>query len=94
MRMRTPIRMAWAISLLVCLVALLLVPGMTTLMVRSHTTGKQIVRLVGAQFLLVLATASVYRFMLRPPSLRWASLWQVVHGPGGDLLEQTCVLRC
>jgi hypothetical protein len=85
--------MAWAISLLICLVAMLLVPGMTALMVRSHTTGKQVVRLVNAHFLLTLASASVYRWMLTP-SAQWAGLRQVVHGSVSDLLGQTCVMRC
>ncbi|MGZ3437799.1 MAG: hypothetical protein ACXU9O_16125 [Gemmatimonadaceae bacterium] len=92
--MRAPVRIAWAISLLICLVALLLVPGMTALMVRSHATGKQVVRLVSAHFVLTLASASVYRWLLRAPLIRWRSLLLVVHGLGGDLLEQTCILRC
>ncbi|HVZ18953.1 MAG TPA: hypothetical protein VG897_17685 [Terriglobales bacterium] len=92
--MRTPFRIAWAISLLICLVALLVVPGMTTLIVRSHTSGKQVVRLLGAQMVLTLALALAYRWILRPPSARWSSLPQGIHGLGWDLLEQTCVLRC
>ena len=92
--MRAPVRMAWAISLLICLVAMLLVPGMTALMVPSHATGKRVVRLVSAHLLLTLASASVYRWLLRVPSVSWASLWQVLQGSGPDLLEQTCVLRC
>ena len=91
--MRAPIRTAWAIGLLLALVAVLLIPGMTTLVMRTHATGKQMVRLVGAP-LMTLALASDYRWLLRAPSLRLASIWQVQHGFRPDLLDQPDVLRC
>jgi len=92
--MRAPVRVAWAISLLVCMVAILLMPGMASLVVRTHATGKHMVRLVGAHLQMTLASASEYRWLLRAPSVRWSSLRQVIHGFGPDLLDQTCVLRC
>jgi len=95
MRMRSRVRVAWAISLLVCLLAILLMPGMTTvLVVRSHATGKHMVRLVNAHSQMTLSASSVYRNVLRPPAVVSSSSRQVVHGPGPAMLEKTCVLRC
>jgi hypothetical protein len=91
--MRAPIRVVWAISLLVCLLALLLVPGLTTVVVRSHATGKQMVRLVNVHVLLALASGANYRSLLRPPTVGWSALSQLLQGSRSNLLE-TCVLRC
>jgi len=93
MKMRAQVRVAWAIGLLVCLVAILLMPGMTSV-VRSHATGKHMVRLLSVHSLLTLASASAYRGTLRASELRLSNLWRVVRGSGPDLLRQTCVLRC
>jgi hypothetical protein len=94
MKMRTSFRIAWAVSLLVCLLAMLLMPSVMTVVMRSNATGKQMVRLVSVQMLLALASAAIYRSLLRPPAVASSALWQVVHGSRADLLEMTCVLRC
>jgi len=91
MRMRTPARVAWAISLLLCLVAILLMPGATTV-VRTH--GKHTVRLVTVHSLLMMASVLVYRDMLRPPRIDWIARRQASNGSGSNLLHETCVLRC
>lgn len=92
MRMRTPARVVWAISLLFCLVAILLLPGMATHVVRNH--GKHSVRLVTTHSLLTMASVLVYRELLRPPVVHWAARWQEMSGTGSQLLHETCVLRC
>ena len=91
MRMRTPARVAWAISLLFCLVAILLMPGATTV-VRTH--GKHTVRLITAHSLLIMASALVDSELLRPPVVDWASRWQALSGSASQLLLESCVLRC
>jgi hypothetical protein len=92
MRMRTPTRVVWAISLLFCVVAILLIPGSTSIVVRSH--GKQLVRVVSSLSLLTLASVVVYRDLLRPPAAHWLARWQAFRGSGPNLLHETCVLRC
>ena len=94
MRMRAPVRTAWAVGLLLALVAVLLMPGMTTLVVRTHATGKHMVRLVGSHLVMTLASASDYRWALRAPSIHLANLWQVQNGFRPDLLDHSFVLRC
>ena len=93
MKMRTSFRIAWAVSLLVCLLAMLLMPSVMSVIIRSNATGKQMVRLVSVQMLLALASAAIYRGLLRPPAVASSAQWQVVHGSRADL-EMTCVLRC
>lgn len=92
--MRAPVRTAWAVGLLLALIAVLLMPGMTSLVVRTHATGKHLVRLVGTHLVMTLASASDYRWLLKAPSIRLANLWQVQHGFRPDLLGHTCILRC
>ena len=89
--MRTSARVVWALSLLLCLVAILLLPGSATV-VRTH--GKHTVRVISLHSLLTLASVVIYRDLLRPPDIQWAAGWQAIRGNGSQLLHGTCVLRC
>jgi hypothetical protein len=84
-----------ALTVLACLVALLLFPGATTaVVVRSHATGKQSVRVISVLTILAFA-AAVCRGLLRIPSVSLSNFRQIyAHGFGPDLLDQTCVCLC
>lgn len=93
--MRDAVRIVFALTVLVCLLALLLFPGATTaVVVRSHSTGKQSVRLISVLTILAFAMA-VCRGLLRSPYASLHSFRQVcAHGFGPDLLDKTCVRLC
>lgn len=93
MRMRTPFRVVWAVSLLLCLVAVLLMPGMTTMVVRSHTSGKHLVRMAGGYPLVALA-ASIYGGLLPLPQIGASLANRMAHGAGPHPLDITGALRC
>jgi hypothetical protein len=92
---RNPIRVLFAVTVLACLLALLLMPGDTTAMVvQSHASGKQSVRIISLLSLLVLA-AVICREMMRVPTITFHGFRQVyAHGFGPDLLDKTCVRLC
>jgi hypothetical protein len=91
---RNPIRVLFAVTVLACLLALLLMPGDTTAsVVQSHASGKQLVRLISLLSLLVLA-AAICREM-RVHTIVFHGFRQVyAHGFGPDLLDKTCVRLC
>lgn len=93
--MRNSIRILFALTVLACLTALLLFPGATTaVVVQSHATGKQSVRLISLLTILALA-AAVCRGLMRIPSTTLSNFRQVyTHGFGPDLLDKTCVCLC
>ncbi len=93
--MSGPIRVLFAFTVLACLLALLIMPGETTTMVvQSHSSGKQSVRVISLLSLLVLA-ATVCRELMRVPAMTFHSFRQVyAHGFGPDLLDKTCVRLC
>jgi hypothetical protein len=93
-RLQNSIRILFALTVLVCLVALLLFPGATTaVVVRSHATGKQSVRFISV--LTILAMAVVCRGLMRVPSVAVNNSRQVYAlSFGTDLLDKTCVRLC
>jgi hypothetical protein len=93
--MRNSIRVLFAITVLACLAALLLMPGATTaVVVRSHPSGKQSVRFISFLSILAMA-AAVCQGFVRIPSLSLHNLRSVMtHGFGPDLLDKTCVRLC
>lgn len=93
--MWNPIRVMFAVAVLSCLLALLLMPGATTAMVvQSHASGKQSIRFFSVFSLLVLA-AAICRGIMRVPSITFHSFRQVYsHGFGPALLDKTCARLC
>ena len=93
--MRNSVRILLTLAVLACLVVLLLFPGATTaVVVRSHATGKQSVRLISVLTILAFA-AAVSSGLLRIPMIALSNLRQVyTHGFGFDLLDKTCVHLC
>jgi hypothetical protein len=83
------------LTVLACLTALLLFPGATTaVVVQSHASGKQSVRIISVLTILALA-AAVCSGLMRFPSITFGSFRQVyVHGFGLNLLDKTCVRLC
>jgi hypothetical protein len=93
--MRNQVRILFALTVLICLLALLLMPGATTTMVvQSHSSGKQTIRFISLLSLLAMA-AAVCRGIMRVPAITFGSFRQVyAHGFGPDLLDKTCVRLC
>lgn len=93
--MGNPIRILFAVTVLACLLALVLMPGATTEMVaQSHASGKQSVRFISLLSLLVMA-AVICRELMRVPTITFHGFRQVyAHGFGPDLLDKTCVRLC
>ena len=85
----------FAMLVLACLLALLLMPGATTAMViQSHASGKQSIRFISLLSLLVMA-AAICRGIMRIPAITFHSFRQVYsHGFGPDLLDKTCARLC
>ena len=85
----------FAMLVLACLLALLLMPGATTAMViQSHASGKQSIRFISLLSLLVMA-AVICRELMRVPTMTFHGFRQIyAHGFGPDLLDRTCVLLC
>lgn len=95
MRIAAPIRYLFAALVLVCLAALFVTPSaIGTVVVHSHTNGKQFVRVIGFLTIIFLA-AGVIQGMLYVPGCPPALFRQVyVHGFGPDLLDKTCARLC
>ncbi len=93
--MKNSIRALCVFAVVICLMALLLMPGATTaVVVRSHATGKQSVRVISVLTLLAFA-AAVSNGLLRLSSQWLHGLRQVsTHGYGPCLLDKTCARLC
>jgi hypothetical protein len=93
--MWNPIRVLFAVTVLACLLALLLLPGATTAMVvQSHASGKQSVRFISVLSLMLMA-AAICRGVMRVPFVTFHSFRQVYsHGFGPALLDKTCARLC
>jgi hypothetical protein len=88
-----PIRILFAVTILSCLLALLLMPGATTAVVeRTHPSGKQFVRIASLLSMIVLAVG-FYRG-LHTGILGSSFRLVYAHGFGSDLLDKTCVRLC
>jgi hypothetical protein len=93
--MRHSIRVFLAITILVCLAALLLMPGATTaVVVRTHPSGKQSIRFFSFLSILALAAAVCQGFMRAPSASLHDPRFVESHAFGPDLLEKTCVRLC
>ncbi len=91
----SPFRTLLALTLLSCLVALLMMPGATSMVfVRSHSTGKQIVRVISVLTLVALAAAVCQGFLHSHDAAFHASRQVYLHGFGPDLIDKTCVRLC
>ncbi len=92
---RSTIRIVFAVAVLSCLVAMVLMPGATTaVVVPSHTHGKQTVRIISVLSILALAAAA-YQGMVRNPASPIGSFRQVCrYAFGTDLLDQICTRLC
>ena len=86
--------MLFALAVLVCLLALLLMPGATTAaVVQSHSNGKQLARAFSLLTMIILAAGCVGA--LRIPTGAHHRFRQVyLHGFGPDLLDITCARLC
>lgn len=88
------IRVVLALAVLVCLLALLLMPGAITAMVVQSNSGKQSVRYISLLSLLAMA-AVICREMMRVPTITFHGFRQVyAHGFGPELLDKTCARLC
>ena len=93
--MRHSIRVVLAITVLVCLTALLLMPGATTaVVVRTHPSGKQSIRFISFLSILALAAAVCQGFVRSSSVLLHDLRFIQTHGFGPDLLDKTCVRLC
>jgi ABC-type Fe3+ transport system permease subunit len=93
--MSNPTRVIATIALLVCLVVLLLMPGaITAMVVRSHSSGKQIIRVLSLLTLVMMA--AVICCGLLHLNARYFSRYRQVflHGYGPNLLDLTCARLC
>ena len=93
MGISNPVRILFAVTILSCLLALLLMPGATTAVVeRTHPSGKQFVRIVSLLSMIVLAVgfARGLSTSILGASFRLVS----AHGFGPDLLDKTCARLC
>ena len=93
--MKNPVRLLFAALILVCLTALILTPNaITTVVVHSHSSGKQFVRVISLLTTIVLA-AGICQGLLSLPGRTHSLFRQVyLHGFGPDLLDKTCARLC
>jgi hypothetical protein len=93
--MTRPVRLLFATLILVCLTVLILTPNaITTVVVQSHSSGKQFVRVISLLTIIVLA-AGICQGMLSLPGRAHVLFRQVyLHGFGPDLLDKTCARLC
>jgi hypothetical protein len=94
-KVNAPIRIVFAVVVLSCMVALLLMPGATTAVIsHSHASGKRLVRVVSVVSLMALA-ATEYRGILHTPNTLFHTSRQVyAPGSGHDLIDVTCARLC
>ncbi|HWR13340.1 MAG TPA: hypothetical protein VN577_00820 [Terriglobales bacterium] len=95
MRLRDTIRLVLAVTALICVLALLLMPSTISAMnVPATSHGKQLVRVVSLLTMVVLI-AHMCCGVLRCSGSLFGRSWQVhPHGYGPNLLEVTCARLC
>jgi hypothetical protein len=94
-RMKNPIRVLFASLILLCLLALVLTPNaVTAVVVQSHASGKQFVRVLSLLSIIVLAAGAVQGMLHIPGSPHGLFREVFLHGFGPDLLDKTCARLC
>jgi energy-coupling factor transporter transmembrane protein EcfT len=94
-RSRNPIRLLFAALVLVCLATLFLTPNaISTVVVHSHTNGKQFVRVIGFLTMIFLAAGMVQGMLYIPGHPHGLFRQVYIHGFGPDPLDKTCARLC